>query len=252
MGRFSTDSLQAGSYAIHLELLDQQYKPLISQDRFIEMRRFMSETELLKMVDLSLTFVSKYTEEAVLMEHIKSLLPIAQNAEKNAIDYQAPTYNLKQKQGFLYYFWQKRNPSNPQLAWENYQKELAAVDKEFGSRIKKGWETDRGRVYLQYGRPSTRVVRNNNPDYWPFEIWHYYETNNHLHDRRLLFYNTALDGDFELLHSDIPGERTNFDWKNLVRSRQMNSPGVISRLKNNQARDPYSMDELEDLWYNPH
>jgi hypothetical protein len=56
----------------------------------------------------------------------------------------------------------------------------------------------------------------------------------------------------ELLHSDIPNEIRNFDWKNLVRSRQMNDPSSVGRIGNNQNIDPYSGDELEDLWYNPH
>jgi len=56
----------------------------------------------------------------------------------------------------------------------------------------------------------------------------------------------------ELLHSDIPTETKNYDWKNLVRSRQMSDPASAGRIGNNQNRDPYSGDELEDLWYNPH
>jgi GWxTD domain-containing protein len=161
-------------------------------------------------------------------------------------------YPIWRLQGFFYQFWYKRNPMSPETAWRNYEQEVKACQLEFGTKIKKGWETDRGRIYLQYGKPSTRVIRNNDPDYWPFEIWHYYQTNNNLHNKRFLFYNTSLNGDMELLHTDVPNEITNFDWKNLVRSRQMNDPSTVSRIRNNQRQDPYSGDELESLWYNPH
>jgi hypothetical protein len=56
----------------------------------------------------------------------------------------------------------------------------------------------------------------------------------------------------EILHTDLPNETKNYDWKNLVRSRQMNDPASTGRLGNNQGQDPFSGDELEDLWYNPH
>jgi len=56
----------------------------------------------------------------------------------------------------------------------------------------------------------------------------------------------------ELIHSDIPGEVQNNDWKRLARSRGMSDVGTVGRNTNSQGTDPYSGDELEDLWYNPH
>jgi hypothetical protein len=90
-------------------------------------------------------------------------------------------------------------------------------------------------------------------DYWPFEIWHYYETDNNLHNRRFLFYDTTLMGDLELLHSDVPGEAKNFNWLDMVRSR----PAALnmsdaSRNNANQRTDTNSRDEIENLWFSPH
>lgn len=250
LGKLDISKLNAGEYVFKLEIKDKSNQMVASKER-----RFFRKTDLdsgTLSPPIDLTFVQQFQDSLLLIEHIRSLSPIAQGNEKSIIIDVLPAYNLRQMQGFMYQFWYKRNPISPELAWTDYKKEVAACNKEFGTAIKKGWETDRGRVYLQYGKPSTRVVRNNDPDYWPFEIWHYYQTNNNLHNKRLLFYNTSLNGDFELLHSDIPNEITNFDWKNLVRSRQMNDPSTVNRLKNNQRQDPYSGDELESLWYNPH
>ncbi len=251
LGKLDIAQLAAGEYIFKIEIKDKSNQVVATKERrFFRKTELSDETSASPLIDL--TFVQQFQDSLQLMEHIRSLTPIAQGNEKNIIIDVLPAYNLKQLQGYMYQFWYKRNPISPELAWADYKKEVAACDKEFGTAIKKGWETDRGRVYLQYGKPSTRVVRNNDPDYWPFEIWHFYQTNNNLHNKRLLFYNTSLNGDFELLHSDIPNEISNFDWKNMVRSRQMNDPNTVNRLKNNQRQDPYSGDELEQLWYNPH
>jgi GWxTD domain-containing protein len=251
LGKLDITALPEGEYIFKLEIKDKTNQIVSSKERkFFRKNNQQNEGNAALVVDL--TFVQQFQDSIALLEHIRSLTPIAQGNEKNIIADALPAYSLKQMQGFMYQFWYKRSPISPELAWNDYKKEVAACQTDFATAIKKGWETDRGRVYLQYGKPSTRVIRNNDPDYWPFEIWHYYQTNNNLHNKRLLFYNTTLNGDFELLHSDIPNEVTNFDWKNLVRSRQMNDPTTVNRLKNNQRQDPYSGDELESLWYNPH
>jgi GWxTD domain-containing protein len=180
------------------------------------------------------------------------LSPIAESVERNTITNVLLNADIQTRQSFMYTFWARRSPENPEAAWRNYYADVLAVQQEFGTKIKAGWQTDRGRVYLQYGKPNTRIVKNNDPDYWPFEIWHYYTTNTGMRDRRFLFYNTSLTSDKELLHSDIPSEVQNYDWKNLVRSRRMNDPTSVGRNSTNQNSDPYSRDELEDLWYNPH
>jgi len=125
---------------------------------------------------------------------------------------------------------------------------------------KPGWKTDRGRVYLQYGPPNTRAIRHNETNYFPFEIWHYYETNDKLHDRRFLFYSTDLTMDMELLHSDVPNEIKNHQWREMVRSRPTAlNMGDASRLNMEQNKDPleqnkdpFSRDELENLWFTPY
>ena len=246
-------NLTTGEYKVKLEMLDREGKVVCTQFRNFTRNKILEDTYTPpSSQDLSNTFVAKYTNSDSLYAHIRSCLPIAESVERNTIDNVLKNLDLKTRQSFMYTFWYRRNSTNPEKAWNDYYKDVVAVQKEFGTRIKEGWQTDRGRVYLQYGKPSTRIVRNSDPDYWPFEIWHYYTTNTGLRDRRFLFYNTSLNYDMELLHSDIPNEIRNFDWKNLVRSRQMSDPTTTGRIGNNQDRDPYSGDELEDLWYNPH
>lgn len=246
-------NLTTGDYKVKLEMLDREGKVVCTQFRKFTRNKILENSYTPpSSLDISNTFVATYLNSDSLYAHIQSCLPIAESVERNTIDNILKNVDLRTRQSFMYTFWYRRNSSNPEKAWNDYYKDVLAVQKEFGTRIKAGWQTDRGRVYLQYGKPSTRVVRNNDPDYWPFEIWHYYTTNTGLRDRRILFYNTSLNLDMEILHTDIPNETKNYDWKNLVRSRQMNDPASTGRIGNNQNQDPYSGDELEDLWYNPH
>ena len=246
-------NLTSGNYKLKLEMLDREGKVVCTRFRDFSRNKIIENSyNPPSGLDISNTFVASYINSDSLYAHIQSCLPIAESVERNTIDNILSNANLQTRQSFMYTFWSRRNTTNPEKAWTDYYKEVRAVQKEFGTKIKAGWQTDRGRVYLQYGKPSTRIVRNNDPDYWPFEIWHYYTTNTGMRDRRFLFYNTSLNYDMELLHSDIPNEVRNYDWKNLVRSRQMNDPSSTGRIGNNQNQDPYSGDELEDLWYNPH
>jgi GWxTD domain-containing protein len=198
------------------------------------------------------SFARFYTNRDTLFQLLQAHSPIADKLELNTIQNSLPSASLNTLQSFFYTFWYNRSKSDPYAAWQAYEKQVQEVQAAFGTRIKRGWETDRGRVYLQYGPPNTRVQRPHQPGYWPFEIWHYYETNNNLRNARFLFIDTSLGGDYELLHSDAPNEVRNFDWKNMARNRTMASPSDMNRLGNNQPIDPYSRDMLEDLWYNPY
>ena len=251
LSTFDITQLPSGEYILSIEVMDKSKNSVAKKERRFTRKNTRVDAQELSSLQVANSFAGQYKDSVALKEWVRCLTPIARGNEKQTIITAMQSYNLIQLQGVLYQFWYKRNPLAPELSWTQYQELVKACD-EFATSIKKGWETDRGRVYLQYGKPSTRVIRNHDPDYWPFEIWHYNETNNHMHNKRLLFYNTSLNGDMELLHTDIPGEITNYDWKNLVRSRQMNDPATISRNQNNQRQDPYSGDELESLWYNPH
>ena len=65
-------------------------------------------------------------------------------------------------QQFVEKFWEKRNPdpSTPQNeAREVYYKRLKAAEKYFREPGKKGWLTDRGRIFVLLGPPSKRDQR---------------------------------------------------------------------------------------------
>ena len=88
---------------------------------------------------------------------------------------------------------------------------------------KKGYDTDRGRVYLQYGPPDTREQEYHESTTYPYEMWHYYKITNQS-NRKFIFYNTDLvTNDFTLLHSDAQGEPYDSQWEMKLRHRDVQS-----------------------------
>ena len=248
----------AGQYKLRIEVRDRENNLVALRERefarnkIAELPNATTASEF-SAAQVSLSFASRFTDADSLRQILFYHIPIAKDVDRDAIDRQIPKADLLTMQSFLYSFWWKRNPENPEAAWLDYAKSIQVVKDNFETRIKKGWQTDRGRVYLQYGPPNTRIVRNNEVDYWPFEIWHYYSTDNNLHNRRFLFYDTTLMGDMDLLHSDVPEETKNFNWKEMVRSRPTALNMGDSSIRNaNNRTDTNSRDEIENLWYSPH
>jgi GWxTD domain-containing protein len=88
--------------------------------------------------------------------------------------------NLKteeEKRRFLEMFWKGRDPTpgtprNEVL--DEFSQRVRYANQQFGAGIP-GWKTDRGCIYIRYGKPD-EVVRNPfNFDRPPEEIWYYYQ-----------------------------------------------------------------------------
>ena len=53
-------------------------------------------------------------------------------------------------QNYFFEFWVSRNPNNPfSFEWQNYLLQVKSVNQAYKNQKKKGYLTDRGRVYLQ-------------------------------------------------------------------------------------------------------
>jgi GWxTD domain-containing protein len=186
-------------------------------------------------------FASQYNKETV-TEHIRSLAPISSEAELNFASNVILSDDAGRMQQYLVYFWQKRNPEEPEKAWLAYAEQVKKVNSSYSTNFNKGYATDRGRVYLKYGPPNTINANQNDPNVYPYEIWHYYRVNNQS-NRKFVFYNPAGASDeYELLHSDAIGELNDYRWKYKLLSRDIRSqPGNNLDLTN---PDPYYSDKI--------
>lgn len=150
-------------------------------------------------------------------------------------------------QQYFYYFWARRDEAYAESIWLAYKKEVDYVDENFGTRIKHGFETDQGRIYLKWGAPNSIGKRHQDIYAYPYEIWHYYTLGDRFRNKRFVFWNRDLVGEeFELLHSDVPGEINNQQWKQLILGRDPSAGGA-----GNSSERSASLQILEDLFLNP-
>ena len=119
-----------------------------------------------------------------------------------------------------------RDQLTPEDAWNKYYQNVKAVNAKFKSFPYRGYETDRGRVYLQYGPPDKREEYPREPNAFPYEIWIYYRLidNSKLNpiqtNRQFVFYNHDLSSNnYQILHSDALSELHDQNWDMKLHSR---------------------------------
>ena len=150
-------------------------------------------------------------------------------------------------QQYFYSFWLKRNSVDPEKSWMEFKHEVSKVNKAYGTLIKKGYETDRGRVYLEYGEPNTITESASDPSAYPYEIWQYYSLHNQK-NRKFVFYQPDLvTNDYELLHSDAIGELSDPSWEMKLNKRNTPTYNI------NQTKSyDYFGGKADDYYKNPH
>jgi hypothetical protein len=95
--------------------------------------------------------------------------------------------------------------------------EVIKVNKLYGCRVLKGYETDRGRVYLKYGPPNTMMDRFNEMGY---PALHHLALlpGGQIHQPALCLLPTGYGHQLLplLLNSEVPGEVNNPQWNILL------------------------------------
>ena len=199
--------------------------------------------------------IAVLSEPLALIRHLEDHLPIATTNEQNTMNFSLmPRGNAAEIQSYLTGFWIRRCESFEQadLKHRQYLERIAFVDEHFGECKKgQGSLTEMGNIYLRFGPPKTVVQRHHETEYYPYEIWHYYKAGV-FNNKRFLFYAPHVVAEcFELLHSDMLGERQNDDWLAQLRSRE-NRLRVSESMENRlNPNDSFSREEPEDLFYNP-
>jgi GWxTD domain-containing protein len=120
--------------------------------------------------------------------------------------------NLEGKRGFLSQFWAARDPdpSTPEneRRTEHYLR-LGQANQMFGYLDIPGWKTDRGRVWILYGRPDTEESHPMEIDARAYKIWYYDKLEGGV---MFVFVDKSGFGNYDLVHSTKRGEINNPDW----------------------------------------
>ena len=233
LSEIDISSLPSGNYYFVIDVRDKSNNSLASKKHFfqrsnpVEIVDIEGGTEKLEF-EIAGTFADKIDNDKIGL-YLLALQPVA---KKNEIDFIFAVVKsgdtLQQKQ-YMYYFWKKRSelmktgaldPSfiKPELLWNDYLKRLKTAEKKYSTQGMRAYETDRGRVYLQYGKPNrvenefTDHTRANNSSI-PYEIWHYYTLKNQSNKIFVFVQNNRADNNYRLIHSDAIGEIHNPNWR---------------------------------------
>jgi len=121
------------------------------------------------------------------------------------------------KRKYLYEVWKNMDPT-PQTPINEYKLEykrrIEQANENYRSYSRKGWQTDRGRVYILYG-PPTDIERNpNNPTSFAHEIWHYDNIEGGV---IFVFADFQEFGEYLQIHSTKRGETINQNWQQSIK-----------------------------------
>ena len=219
---FDITNLKSGNYFLVIAVKDRENN-LVAQNKIFFQRsnpRIKFNIDDVAQSDIGKTFAGNITNMDTLREYIRCLAPISSEQEKNFASVNLNSANMETLQRYFYKFWLERNSLEPQRQWEQYLEEVNKVNIAYSTMIQRGYETDRGRVYLKYGPPNAISESYNEPATYPYEIWHYYVLANGQRNKRFVFYTKDIvTNDFVLLHSDVSGELSNYRWQYVLYQR---------------------------------
>jgi GWxTD domain-containing protein len=222
LSEFAIENLPTGNYNLVVEARDQKNE-IIASTRFFFKRSNpnakLSYAEMLSSPGAN-TFAEKITSIDSLKEYISCTYPISSGLEHSFIKNSLKSGDLKYLQDYFYGFWQRRDAANPEKAWLAYKEQVKKAQYNWGTPVKKGYQTDRGRVFLEYGPPNVISPQYYEPTAYPYEIWQYYTLNDNQRNKKFVFYSPDMvTSDFYLLHSDAIGEVNNPQWQIDLTSR---------------------------------
>jgi len=218
LAEFDISKLPSGNYDLTIQVINKSNEVLLEKKQFIQRLNLdyvESEDDLLA-IQTNNTFANDLSDEDALYQ-IRTLYPISSRSEVRLANSIFKEKKVDLAKQFLLNFFTKRNGANPGEPYENYMNAVNAVNNTFGNQIDEGFETEIGRVYLQYGEPSS-IIKDQTKSGLDFQLWHYYALPDGQSNITFLFFKSGLTfGDqsgaaFELFHTDALKEPQYGTW----------------------------------------
>lgn len=227
----SISKLPSGNYTLSWDLIDTAGRFIARASRnFQRSNPAFSETMLStsansRFPDLENELKTIPAEEC--RHLVASLFPISKAADQPAIDYLRKKGTDTEQRNFLTEFWGKKSGAEALSSFRAFRRKVAEADKKYGNQTMKGYQTERGRVYIQYGKPD--MVENELSDRFrqamtnlntvPYEVWFYYALDEPIHQTDVQFVFVQQNRgnyNYKLLHSSAIGEVRNTEWRKAV------------------------------------
>ncbi|MEZ4883775.1 MAG: GWxTD domain-containing protein [Chitinophagales bacterium] len=225
---FDISDLPSGNYNLIIEVRDKKNKLLAAKAVFFQRNKKVADYTLsdIHQIDISDSFVAQLDDKQA-DYYLRAILPIADPSTKDYINNLVAGKNPELQRRFIHNYWKQHYPFDAAEQFEHYKAQIQKVEELYGSQMYDGFETDRGRVFLQYGPPNDLTDGANEPGAAPYQIWQYYQLASQS-NVQFVFYNPNFaDNDYELIHSTARGELRDDRWQmrvfNSVKDRNNNT-----------------------------
>ncbi len=222
LANFNIEKLPTGSYEVVVDVLNRKGETVLSKSNFF-FRKNNIVNEVINLENISqaeaqASFAGRLGGGDSLYQAIDFLYPISTDRERNYQKRLMRERSIKDMTRYIYIFWKEKDPNDPEQAWADYRKEVLKCNRLYSARLEKGYKTDRGRVFLTYGPPTTVDKHPFTVDYFPYEIWQfdrasspYITTQTNI---QFIFGELSnATNDYQLVHSTAIGETNNRRWK---------------------------------------
>jgi GWxTD domain-containing protein len=235
--------IPSGEYTLEYTLISKDNQELAKTSYFFERSNDAIEQVMSENIVLDPAFQASIHADSVFY-YMESLLPISKPAEVKNIISILKKRDSEQSRKYIQAYWiMSAGGAKPYDAWMKYKGQVQLVERLYSNNFMEGFETDRGRVYLQYGAPNYIISRESSPSEYPYEIWQYDKIKKYS-NKRFIFYNTDLvNNNYRLLHSDLIGELQNYRWQQALAKR--NSPNRNIDDPNDGNNSHYGGESLE-------
>ena len=230
------NELPSGEFDLAINLIDKNSDTLISKTVYFQRRNYTTQADLLSLENLSIdkSFQTEISWDSI-PYFLASIMPISPGYEYETIRLMLKGSDTTLMQKYFYAFWLKTNPDKPYESWLKYRSQVYYTEALFGTQIKAGFETDRGRIWLKYGAPDMVIDRPNEPSAYPYQIWQYYRIGQRS-NIQFVFYNPDLvTNDYPMLHSEMQGELQNYRWQHDLYKRDSPSSNLDDPNDGNKA-----------------
>lgn len=223
------DKLPSGQYKLTVQLIDRELLVLDAREVAFVRENTTYDREYWGSYNdtQDRSFVSGMSEGEIDYA-LRATSPIVYEPKKSLMDYMVGEASLPAKKQYLFQIWKDKHPTNTEYHFLQYLTFAKAVDLEYNSNVGYGFETDRGYIFLRYGKPNNVLAIDQEPDSFPYEIWYYHNMSETSQTNvRFLFYNQSLvHNDYTLLHSTCRLERFNPDWELELYRKALDTQGA--------------------------
>ena len=234
LAQFDISQLPTGNYNLVIETKDST-GIVQSQNKWFFQRQSDAKEQVAKFDSKYKTveeFFNSVQSTDSLKQFVECLWPVSSFKEREWQGVQIKKKDPNLMRGYLVGYWkgQAADTTDALQLWYTYYKLVLETNALLKCGKQKGYFTDRGRVYLQYGKPDQRNQVNSEPETYPYEVWQYYRiydktTKRFFTNKKFIFANFMIADDcYKLIHSDVRGEMYDERWRlRLVSRSQQNT-----------------------------